>query len=955
MVLGLRSKHRKDGSVQVNYLVHVQEIKPWLPSSQSLALLWENGDQTSGFLSPDVIDSKVEFNKSFILPLTLRREKRDREKFQKNYLEFHLYEPRKDKPNKDQLLGSAIINLADYGIIDSVLNLTVPISWKKSSKSAAQPVLFLNIQSNDKEETTSSRSSLSKQSSLEKYGQESASEVANEENDDELGIASFTDDEEDDYTHSSYTNHKDSVEGRKQGNNVQPPALPSVTEPSNNSSSKIPERSMTSSKLPERSMASSKLPERSMASSKLPERSMTSVRKDQTTPSPSLQSSFSTMGSHNKTIGTTTHMRTLEPEKKIHGLQEDIKDNSKLAITTSVGESLINAESLHDQISNSGSEQEERTQEEKKQISEDNLVGKFLASRKQDKLRSNTLVSNRKPPGGQVPGNKLKHLKSVQLPKTSGYSGNGLPLASPNRSEKDSVIQTNSNETGVQKSESLNGKSEEKSRIKMLEEELRETAAIEAGLYSIVAEHGSSTNKVHAPARRLSRFYLHACKENDQDRRVNAARAISSGLVLVSKSCGNDVPRLTFWLSNSVMLRAIIIQTIGESSTGKHKYGSKKVHDDWRDPQTFLIALEKVEAWMFSRIIESVWWQTLTPHMQSTATNGSGKMIGPNSKKSPGSKNGLGNQQGNFSIELWKKAFKDACERLCPTRAGGHECGCLPVLPRLVMEQLVDRLDVAMFNAILRESAEEMPTDPLSDPIGDLRVLPIPAGKSSFGAGAQLKNTIGTWSRWLTDLFGIEDNDIHEDADDVIDNKKEPDTSFKAFRLLHALSDLMMLPFEMLADKSTRKEVCPTFSTSLIRRVVCTFVPDEFSPNPLPKSLIEALDEEMQDDVAEASEESLINFPCIAPSSTYKPPAAHSLSAIISIGGSQSLTRSSSSVLKKSYTSDDELDELDSPLTSILADSLRVSSSSDGFQAVPKGGRSIVRYQLLRQVWKDSE
>ncbi|KAL4578833.1 hypothetical protein LXL04_014964 [Taraxacum kok-saghyz] len=122
-----------------------------------------------------------------------------------------------------------------------------------------------------------------------------------------------------------------------------------------------------------------------------------------------------------------------------------------------------------------------------------------------------------------------------------------------------------------------------------------------------------------------------------------------------------------------------------------------------------------------------------------------------------------------------------------------------------------------MFNAILRESEEDMPTDPISDPIGDLRVLPIPFGRSSFGAGAQLKNTIGTWSRWLTDLFGIEDNDAHEDADDVVDNKF--DTSFKAFRLLHALSDLMMLPFEMLADQSIRKEVCPTFSTPLIRRV----------------------------------------------------------------------------------------------------------------------------------------
>lgn len=59
-----------------------------------------------------------------------------------------------------------------------------------------------------------------------------------------------------------------------------------------------------------------------------------------------------------------------------------------------------------------------------------------------------------------------------------------------------------------------------------------------------------------------------------------------------------------------------------------------------------------------------------------------------------------------------------------------------------IMEQCVARLDVAMFNAILRESEDEIPTDPVSDPISDFNVLPIPAGKSSFGAGAQLKNTV---------------------------------------------------------------------------------------------------------------------------------------------------------------------------------------------------------------------
>lgn len=60
------------------------------------------------------------------------------------------------------------------------------------------------------------------------------------------------------------------------------------------------------------------------------------------------------------------------------------------------------------------------------------------------------------------------------------------------------------------------------------------------------------------------------------------------------------------------------------------------------------------------------------------------------------------------------------------------------------MEQCISRLDVAMFNAILRESANEMPTDPVSDPIIDAKVLPIPAGDLSFGSGAQLKNSVRT-------------------------------------------------------------------------------------------------------------------------------------------------------------------------------------------------------------------
>jgi hypothetical protein len=401
------------------------------------------------------------------------------------------------------------------------------------------------------------------------------------------------------------------------------------------------------------------------------------------------------------------------------------------------------------------------------------------------------------------------------------------------------------------------------------------------------------------------------------------------------------------------MLRAIVKQSIEELhvSDGEEVADYIEECDEWQDPKTFMVALEKIEGWIFSRIVESVWWQTLTPHMQYSAAASSSRSAISNSRKNSGKRLGSGDQeQGNFSIELWKKAFRDACERLCPIRAGGHECGCLPVA-RLVMGQLVSRLDVAMFNAILRESDEEMPTDPVSDPIGDSKVLPIPSGKMSFGAGAQLKNAIGNWSRWLTDLFGIEDSDSAEE------NSKRPEfdtSSLKPFRLLNALSDLMMLPSDMLADASTRKEFCPIFGTPLIKRVVWNFVPDEFCPNPIPESVLQALDTE-EDDMGEG--DCLTSYPCAAKATVYRAPAAASLAGMIGQVGSSLERSKSSSVLKKAYTSDDELDELDSPLASIFNDKFRPTSgeATDNWIPKGKGGRKVVRYQLLRQVWGDGE
>ncbi|CAA0818346.1 Unknown protein [Striga hermonthica] len=500
---------------------------------------------------------------------------------------------------------------------------------------------------------------------------------------------------------------------------------------------------------------------------------------------------------------------------------------------------------------------------------------------------------------------------------------------------------TREKELPLEKSESSDGKEEYKMRIMMLEEELRETAAIEIGLYSVVAEHASSVNKVHVPARRLSRFYSKACKTGFKARRQSAARAAVSGLILVAKACGNDVARLTFWLSNSIMLRAIVSEVTAE-------FQNSSIDSD--DVSAFITALANIESWLFSRIVES----TFTPHMHPAAAKIRDVDSVSSTKKTCGRRNSLGshNDQGNFSTELWKKAFKDACERLCPIRAGGHECGCLSVLVRLVMEQLVDRLDTAMFNAILRESAEDMPTDPLSDPITEAKVLPIPPGKSSFGAGVELKNSIGNWSRWLSDLFGLEEDTTGNN--DIVANGKKP-KSFKAFRLLHALSDLMMLPFGMLADNSTRREVCPILGPTIIRRVLNNHVPDEFCPDTVPQDIIDALDFEVCSEVL-GEEDLVATFPYSASPSTYLPPSAALLTCVGEVG-SQVLQSSRLSSIKKSYTSDDELDELDSPYTSIIPDSLRTSDLTKlGLLPEEKSdSRNIVRYQLLKEIWKDDE
>ncbi|KAM0005185.1 putative nucleoporin [Helianthus debilis subsp. tardiflorus] len=372
-------------------------------------------------------------------------------------------------------------------------------------------------------------------------------------------------------------------------------------------------------------------------------------------------------------------------------------------------------------------------------------------------------------------------------------------------------------------------------RIEQLEDELREVAALEISLYSVVQEHGNSAHKVHKPAQYLSRLYIRTGKYFSQQKRATIGRNIVSGLVMISMSCGNDVSRLTFWWSNIVVLREILTQAFASKQSNNPDVN--EFVDDGPESRTFISELEKVESEIFSRIVESIWVQTLMPKMLTDVTLGD-------------------QQQVNFLINLWQNAFYDAFKRLCPVRAKGHECGCLHALARMVMEQCVARLDVAMFNAVIRESSDESPADSVSNPVTETRVLPIPVGDLSFGSGAQLKKAVGNWSRWLTDRFSVDTDAANE---------------VKWFGLLDSLSNLLMVPKDLIVDRNIRTELCPSISLPLLKQILCGFTPDEFCPDPVPQTVIEAVNAECITEGI-SSDDNANGFAHRAATIIYKPP-----------------------------------------------------------------------------------
>ncbi|KAL8097644.1 uncharacterized protein LOC141684682 isoform X2 [Apium graveolens] len=1001
MVLGMKTSNSRGTSAQLEYQIHLQEIKPWPPSKllkslRSAVLRWEYSDKYSGstnlvvpLVGSNVGDGKIQFNHTFRLPVNLSKIE---DTLNKNCLKFNLFEPQRNKTVQGLLLATAIIDLADYGIVKEIIHITAPMNCKRVMSNKAQPVLFLKIQPVQRNRATSlSRNGQLRNASVDKNGNGSVSALMNKEYAEEAEIVSPNDVDGSSHSSTSVTSPAVQLQGASS-----PKEKGTISETTKEVTMDVEVHQLlySNERLEQTDVKlENALHDLSCSSST----DLSSDFENQENMRSILYNSQESGYMLFKKTHRTCSVQSSSSSITCDGADEEL-------IITSSGNYEHNSEKQFQLSTRKGADSDTiqygyavdydskkyQVSEPERKILDDNLHHivdeKLITSLPDDNKKDNISENNihydsRENVKSDI--DRSNHVKSVRsatdprrsngIVKSSQFVVKGRD-ASVLKYAQDGAQTSTCSEREVNKVYTEAIKLQQlQQRIDMLEGELTEAAAIEVSLYYVVAEHGSSFNKVHAPARRLWRLYLHACKEKSRSRIVSAAKNVISGLVLVAKACGNDVPRLTFWMSNVVILRAILSQarenhelsplsgnlsetTIRKSNTKKflalkwrdsHSSISKEsggaLHQNaekWEDLNTFMSALESVETWIFSCIVESIWLQILTPPMHSFASNDMNKIT---NKLDTGTSH-VGNiDQYNYSLETWKKALSDAYERICPIRAERHNCGCLQMISKLILETCLARLDVAMFNAILRKSADGISTDPVSDPITDVKVLPIPSGNSSFGAGAQLRTAIGIWSRWLNDQYGL---DVDGPINDL--NKQDcGDTSHKSFHLLYALSDLMMIPKDMLLSKSVRKE----FSTTMIRQILNTFVPDEYCPEQIPDAVFESLESE---DPAEAAENCIQNVPCGADAIAYLPLSVTSVAHLLGECGSQSqLRRTGSSVLQKSYISDDELDELESAScirsfcpSSTLAKHDWTTIEEDG------SDNNFVRYQLLREVWK---
>lgn len=160
-----------------------------------------------------------------------------------------------------------------------------------------------------------------------------------------------------------------------------------------------------------------------------------------------------------------------------------------------------------------------------------------------------------------------------------------------------------------------------------------------------------------------------------------------------------------------------------------------------------------------------------------------------------------------YATGRWLAALTQARLQLMPVQVdgdGAHE----RLLARTMIPQLLDRMDVLLFDAL--QGGVDV----------DATLLLWGDQTLTFADGMAIRMALTRWKHWARDC-GVADGDL--------------------FPHMVAASNLLMLPKEQVMDHSVRAEIAPGLSAHHVHSVLSRFRPDDLAPDPIPKGVLERL------------------------------------------------------------------------------------------------------------------
>ena len=442
--------------------------------------------------------------------------------------------------------------------------------------------------------------------------------------------------------------------------------------------------------------------------------------------------------------------------------------------------------------------------------------------------------------------------------------------------------------------------------------ELCDCAALELALRSGPANPLGPPGAVHGPARALVHA-LRCCPPGAP--LASLAQRCAQALAGAVLGCGPSAPApLLYWWSNAAALRAALsLRCVWEAA---------------EEPPAALsawlqAACARVEGAACARAAGAAWDLACAPACAK-----------------PPAPPQRGHSVDDALAAHWLGALEGAERALAGGGAAAGAAaadggtGTFPQLPPQALALLLSRLDVALFNALLRApggsaSGGDGSSSDGSDPVSQRAAVPG-GGAVTFAAGVAIKLAVQALSGWAA-------------------QRRVPGSGGKGgksggggggggggatcFPLMRCAADVLMMPKGALADAGVRRDVAGALTPRLLRQLLGRFTPDDSAPEAVPQTLLAALDSEARKESRKASSRGSDGSggPSLAPLAPlpYAPVDASAL-------GCEWL--------------DYDGFPLDEQGLVVAADPLAALTGAEATQAAP-GATPDLRFRALRQAW----